>query len=185
MHPVMLEGDTVRMTLLQKQKTQPPQDTIDKLELGTGKSISRIEAELIEVGKFLSPDESLTEILIADTESVQAFGLTHADISEPLQRAIDSYMPGIDEDFVWNGISYSRTVLHSRGFVYSPFDRNYKSSRDMILTREGTSTTLRYSFLAPHLIRDFHFYQGKNSPYRLDPEKIISFFDLVAAPVDS
>ena len=50
---------------------------------------------------------------------------------------------------------------------------------DFVITNNRTGETLKGPGLIVHLIRDHHFFEGKQSPYRVDPEKAARVLELV------
>ena len=50
---------------------------------------------------------------------------------------------------------------------------------DFVITNNRTGETLTGPGLIVHLIRDHHFFEGKQSPYRVDPEKAAGVLELI------
>ena len=52
------------------------------------------------------------------------------------------------------------------------------SSHDFEIYNKETNEELFFPGLIVHLIREHHFYEGKDSPYRVDPEKAKRVLDI-------
>ena len=50
---------------------------------------------------------------------------------------------------------------------------------DFVITNNRTGEELRGPSLIVHLIRDHHFFEGRQSPYRVDPEKAARVLELI------
>ena len=46
------------------------------------------------------------------------------------------------------------------------------------MKRLSDGKELKYSLLVPHMIERYGFYEGKGTPYRVEPKAIIDFLDL-------
>lgn len=146
---------------------------------------------------FLDKDESLVDVLTRDQQEVNRMGLTHKQISDPLQEAHNNYVllslqnpnwKDRREEILIEGQPFIMSIKDSRGVAVSPLiDTSNGSNGDWRLsTNSGAIITLEnprnktessFSDMLVHLIRDFGFYEG-NVPYRVPPTEIAEFFEL-------
>lgn len=164
---------------------------------------------------FLGPNESLTEILEQDAQTLQAHGLTHpevaaalelilAEVLEQRQRHLFSdnrlvnkelgfpnlYQPETnpvfsrsnlpDPELGWR-VGKLQVFIHEyRGLQECPWGcgpETWGSFDFLILNRENGEAFTGPQML-PHLIRAHHFFEGRGTPFRSDPEKIIRTLEL-------
>ena len=86
--------------------------------------------------------------------------------------------------------NFSITVKRYRGYQLCPWAKDHDhlctvgsgpryGDTDFVITNNRTGEELRGPGLIVHLIRDHHFFEGKQSPYRVDPEKAARVFKLI------
>lgn len=136
---------------------------------------------------FLGEAESLLEVLVADNDTVtQKLKLSHAQLAKPL--LVIGYYAAQHASTKPIAVSYGKEVFQvhsslSRGFQDSPFDDGTKTNATILITNLRTGQKLNYSLLVPHMIERYGFYEGKGTPYRVDPLKIAQVLGL--APEES
>jgi len=136
---------------------------------------------------FLGEAESLLEVLVADNDTVtQKLKLSHAQLARPL-LVIGNYAAR-HASTKPIAVSYGKEVFQvnsalSRGFQDSPFEDETKTNATILITNLRTGQKLSYSLLVPHMIERYGFYEGKGTPYRVDPLKIAQVLGL--APVEA
>lgn len=138
---------------------------------------------------FLGPNEKLLDVLKADQQTVDALGLTHVQIADILKKFMPVY-PGGYGDFTvaFNGRDYKVRAEAFFGDQESPFrkDKNEpeneddSTNNDFIVTDVQTGESISFSGLLGHLVREYGFYEGKQTPYRLSPEKIVEFLGVLS-----
>jgi hypothetical protein len=130
---------------------------------------------------FMGTDQRrLGEILQADNATVKNLGLTHKAIADALTRLTEEGKKGqglpvtVDNKFLI-------TVDMARGKLPCPFgDKGFFRKTSVTLKKISTNEQLAWSDLALHLIEAHGFYQGKGSPFRLDPANIAKILELTA-----
>lgn len=141
------------------------------------------------VSGFLGQSEKLADVLAADAEIVNKSGLTHEQIARPLKEAAQialdhlkksAFRETTEKFFIlhFSGNNYEVHYEASPGRQYSPFQDDTHTNMDITLVRQSDRKTLTFSGLLPEMISRYGFYEGKQVPYRLDPEVIIEFFHL-------
>jgi hypothetical protein len=141
-------------------------------------------------GGFLGSDESLADVLLADARAVERLGVTVGDIAGVLERLIVaadeaprrharvaghfdvriSVVKGF-QMCPWTEDPHGGQCRAGGGVRYASLDwriRNLRADRAM----QGPG-------LAVHLIRDHAFFEGPQSPYRLDPGELALLLDLI------
>jgi hypothetical protein len=145
--------------------------------------MDRIQAQMqpgiITRDGFLGADRrKLTDILIEDDEAVKRMDMTHQAIAARMIELRDAGMRGLG-DFISVEPHYEIRVDSVRGKLPCPFGdpgvfpktnitvRNLKAGREILFTD-----------LHVHLIGSHGFYEGKGSPFRLDPELLVELLDI-------
>lgn len=131
----------------------------------------RMKPGVISSYGFLGTDDrKLIDILDEDDKKVTALGLTHQKIADRLQyfyekakHATGSWIT-VDEHF-------AVYVDDVRGYIPCPFgDPGLYPKNYVIVENKKINERLIFSCLSIHLIREHGFYQGRGSPFRIDPE---------------
>lgn len=128
---------------------------------------------------FLGNDQrKLITILRDDQDTVNALGLTDEGIARRLRALTDEGEKG-QGDPVTVEDKFVIQVHAARGKIPCPWPHPglYRKTR-VELTKIGTSEELAWTDLAIHLIEEHGFYQGKGSPYRLDPAELKRILEL-------
>lgn len=145
--------------------------------------LERLESSLrpgqLSAGGFLGVDERLEDVLNADEATVQGLCVTH----EQIAARIEYFIKAVDDDLSQTGTvidnKYRVGGVAYRGWQNCPWgDRGQYSSLDFTVENLRTGERLNFPGLIVHLIRQHRFYEGKKSPYRVDPEKAVSVLDI-------
>jgi hypothetical protein len=130
-------------------------------------------------GGFLGKNERLDDVLKADDEAVKRLGLTHEKIADRIEYFIKaagiliSTGKVVDEKYLVGGII-------SKGIQPCPWnDAMPYCNLEVFVKNLETKEQLDFPGGIVHLIREHHFYEGKQSPYRVDPEKAARVLDLI------
>jgi hypothetical protein len=154
-----------------------------------GRTIEDLERDMRPGGLstlgFLGKDERLIDILALDNRDVvETRKLTHQDLARPLHvvGAI-ALAHGLKEpvEFVYRGTRFKGTAQTFRGVVHSPFEDGTKTNAAVKIWNQDNGKTLSYSLLVPHLIERYGFYEGKGTPYRVEPGAILEAFEFLGA----
>jgi hypothetical protein len=164
---------------------------ITKLTEINGVAIADLErvmrpGELSQAG-FLGDDESLLRVMAADNRHVvDELGLTHQELAKHLRamQAIFHHHCKTTNEFrtavfVYNGrrfTAWEDSWFDSQG---SPFRDGTWTSVDVTVTNLDNGKELKYSGLVPLMIERYGFYEGKGTPYRVEPRDVIEVFDFL------
>jgi len=127
---------------------------------------------LCQWGFMGSDPRKLVEILTDDQGAVNALGLTHEIIAGRLREITEQAREGLGDAIVVDE-KFEVEVHEARGKIPCPWGHPglyFKTHVKLVKIRTGE--TLLWSDLAIHLIEEHGFYQGRGSPYRLDPSAV-------------
>jgi hypothetical protein len=153
-----------------------------------GRTIADLEKDMrpgaaSEVGSdsgFLGKDESLLEVLARDNKFVvEESGLTHQELAKHMLvlGAIGSKLG--EKEFLYHGRRFRVKTLYFRGDQLSPFYDGTKTSVDVTVRNLDNGKKIDYSMLVPEMVERYGFYEGKGTPYRVDPNKLLEVFDFL------
>jgi hypothetical protein len=134
---------------------------------------------VITLDGFLGHDtRNLIDILIEDDGKVRRMGLSHQQIAERMQYFRDQGLDGLGE-FMTIDSHFEVRVDSVRGKLPSPFggpgmyEKINTTVRNTKINQEITYTDLHI-----HFVRDHGFYEGKGSPYRINPEDLVKILEV-------
>lgn len=151
---------------------------------------------------FIAEDEQLQEVIERDANTLAMHNIGIAQIVNSLQRLVgkakrlqDLFHRGFlatsneEQSAIWLGEQgvlieqqYDVQVTIYRGFQECPFGppcgKEANSNVDFKIRDTKNNKTLSFAGLMVHLIDQHQFFEG-SVPYRLAPEEIIAFFELV------
>jgi hypothetical protein len=131
---------------------------------------------------FLGADERLLDILAEDNRYVVGeLGLNHQQIAGHL-RALGEIAKKTGGEFRYHGRRFKASLQLARGYQPSPFKDGTQTNVFVSVQNLDKNLKLEYSLLLPDLIERYGFYEGKGTPYRIEPRKIVEFFDFLKRP---
>lgn len=149
-----------------------------------GRTIADLEKDMrpgakSEVGSekgFLGADERLLEVLDGDNRYVvDELGLTHQELARHLHilAAIGAKISG--QEFLYHGRRFKVTGMDraTAGNQLSPFKDGTKANQEATVHNLDNRKKVGYSLLVPHMIERYGFYEGKGTPYRVEPRTIV------------
>lgn len=133
---------------------------------------------------FLGTDgRNLIDILTEDDGEVKRLGLSHEQIGERMQTFREDGMRGLGE-YIAVAPHFDVRVETVRGKLPSPFGGPGLYAKTNTAVRNNKlGKEVVYSDMQIHLIRDHGFYEGKGSPFRLDPGTLADVLEI--EPEDS
>jgi hypothetical protein len=134
---------------------------------------------------FIGPDEKLLEVLATDNKYVvDDLGLTHQALAKHLHAMgtigfwqLDQKQDGAP--FVYRGRRFKVTLAISAGSQPSPFKDDTTSGTIATLQNLENGKKLKYALLVPYMIERYGFYEGKGTPYRVDPKNVVEVLDFL------
>jgi hypothetical protein len=132
---------------------------------------------------FLGKEERLLDVLAEDNRFVvEKLGLTHQELARHLHLlgavALKHAKEGAVE-ITYHGKRFRLVARLARGFQDSPFKDGTKTNCNLTVVNLGTGKRLGYSLLVPHLIERYGFYEGKGTPYRVEPKAVLEVLDFI------
>jgi len=161
---------------------------IRKLPEIAGRKIASLEKDMrpgaASRAGFLGKDERLLDVLAMDNAYiVDELGLTHQELARHLRLvgAIGLKL-GINQgprEFSYHGRKYKVKIDCFRGYQDSPFEDGTKTNCNATLWNLTNGKRLHYSLLVPEMIVRYGFYEGKGTPYRVEPRAVLEVFDFI------
>jgi len=148
-----------------------------------GRTIASLEKDMrpgaYSTKGFIGADERLLDILAEDNRYVvEELGLTHQQIARHL-RALGEIAQKTGGEFRYRGRRFKASVQLARGYQPSPFKDGTQTNVFVSVQNLDKNLKLEYSLLLPDLIERYGFYEGKGTPYRIEPRKIVEFLDFL------
>jgi len=129
---------------------------------------------------FLTADEKLYDVCVADYQYLLDKGITCRQISETLLgiilKAKEVKKPDISPEATVS--QFKVTWVSSNGTQECPFGECHKGRSNYTIENTTTKKVIEVSELGIALINDHAFFQG-NTDYRIDPEEAIACLGLV------
>lgn len=129
---------------------------------------------------FLGDDSrSLEEIVAQDLRDLDRLGVTLADLAAALRAALSKARAGLGAG-VEVAPGAQAEYYESRGRIPSPFkDGGVFEKGEAVVTHGPTGGRLSLTDLGVHLIERHAFFQGRGSPYRIEPESAARILGLL------
>ena len=164
---------------------------IRKLTELAGRPIGELEEDMRPEGGystkgFLGKDEHLLDILAEDNQYVvEKQGLTHQDLARhlhilgnlALKHAVDKAA-----DITYHGRTFRLRAKLFRGYASAPFEDGTKTNCEATVENLATGKKVSFSLLVPHMVERYGFYEGKGTPYRVDPRTVLEVLDFIKPP---
>lgn len=153
-------------------------------------------------GGFLGPTESLETVIDHDAKILKRCGVSYQQIADALERLLwpaikntkgmspypNLYQPETVPHFDLNNLpeiteghiigNLQIFTIGYRGIQECPWGCQAWGSSDFLILNRQTGESVTGPELVIHLIREHHFFEGMESPYRTDPAKLIRVLGL-------
>lgn len=139
---------------------------------------------------FLGPNEDLLQVIADDSKTLARLKVSYEEIAGAIERLIQVGIRNRGSPWPIRVDHFEVIIEQSRGMQPCPWSEHpilkrctigkgpkYSSMKFTILNLR-TGEGLSGPGLIVHLIRDHHFFQGKESPFRVDPEKAIEVLEI-------
>lgn len=137
---------------------------------------------IIALEGFLGDDKrKLVDIIDSDDTRVRKHNRTHKDIAEKMEHFKERGLEGLG-NFITLDDHFEVKVESVRGLLPSPFGgpgMYGKVNTTVVNKTKGRQIT--YTDLHIHFIADHGFYEGKGSPFRLEPVDLIEILEVPEA----
>lgn len=137
-------------------------------------------------GGFLGKDEDLDTIIQTDADTLQRIGTTHDEVSNTLYALLGYMHEGYVEDIPNRFRHFTLKLERWRGWQWCPFTGCIfnatavcpYSDVDFIIKNNQSGERVAGPGMIWHLIGTHHFFEGKGSSYRVDPEQLARVLEL-------
>jgi hypothetical protein len=128
---------------------------------------------------FLGTDRrNLIDILVEDDATVKRMDLTHEIIARRMMDLRDAGYRGLG-NFISVSPLFEVRVDSARGKLPCPFgDPGIFPKTNTTVKNLNTGKTVTFTDLHIHMIGSHGFYEGKGSPFRLEPEELASVLEV-------
>jgi hypothetical protein len=128
---------------------------------------------------FLGEDRRpLVDILLADEEAVKALDLDHQAVVARMIELRDAGMAGLGE-FVDVAPHFEVRVDSVRGRLPCPFgDPGMFPKTSVTVRNRRTAREITFTDLHIHLVLAHGFYEGRGSPFRLEPKDLAEVLEI-------
>ena len=128
---------------------------------------------------FLGKDtRNLVDILEEDAAEVSRLGTTEAAIAARMKYFRDRGEEGLGE-FITIDEHFEVRVETVRGKIPSPFGGpGLYSKTNTTVRNKSLDKEITYTDISIHLVRDHGFFEGKGSPFRLDPHQLVEILEI-------
>ena len=136
-----------------------------------------IERDLRRGNYLKGDDRPLRRILDDDATEVARIGLDMEEIASLMKRLYEEGQHGLGDPITIDD-TYQVTVREDRGILACPFRDHFpapKATVEAVNLKSGK--TLKFTVLGSHMIQTHGFFQGKGSPFRIEPADLGAFFD--------
>ena len=159
--------------------------TIRALTALGGRPIEELEREMrpgaASTQGFLGREEKLLDVLAADNQYVvDQRRLTHPQLARALRALAAAGLKRPGQEFLYHGRRYSVSFRFYRGYQDSPFRDGTKANSEAVVRNLTNGKTLEFSLLVPDMIERYGFYEGRGTPYRVEPREILALCDFLA-----
>jgi len=164
-----------------------PTYLIRGLKKMNGRAVADLEKDMrpggLSMAGFLGKDEKLLDVLARDNDYVvEQMGMSHQELARHLYalEAIWHKMGGKEPvRCTYCNRRFEITVQLTRGHQESPFQDATKSNAYLKAVNVDNGKKLEYSCLVPALVERYGFYEGKGTPFRVEPQQIVEVFDFL------
>jgi len=157
-----------------------------------GRTIADLEKDMrpgaaSEVGSekgFLGADERLLDVLQQDNRYVvDELGLSHQELARHLRILAAIGAKIHSEEFLYHGRRFKVTGMDraTAGSQLSPFRDGTRANQDATVHNLENGKKVGYSLLVPQMIERYGFYEGKGTPYRVEPRTVVEVLDFLKA----
>ncbi|KLO23311.1 hypothetical protein X275_03040 [Marinitoga sp. 1197] len=142
------------------------------------KAQENMKPGIITAEGFLGNDDrNILDIIIDDEEMISNLNCSIEKIVERLKYLKKHGEKGMGEPITVDK-KWEVQVGEARGHLPCPFEDGFFRKVVTKVINLNTKESIIYSDLSIHLIEKHHFFQGKGSPFRLEPAKLIKILEI-------
>jgi hypothetical protein len=139
----------------------------------------RMKPGIITRDGFLGDDSrNLIDILVEDDASVKRMSMNHQAIAARMTELREAGMRGLG-DYISVEPHFEIRVDSVRGRLPCPFgDPGVFPKTNIFVRNIDKKMEITYTDMHIHLIGSHGFYEGKGSPFRLDPKDLVNVLEI-------
>ena len=139
----------------------------------------QMQKGVITLNGFLGDDKrKLVDILESDNLTVKNLRRTHEAIADRMEYFRKRGTEGLGE-FITVDENFEVKVETVRGMLPSPFGgKGMYGKANTTVRNKKLDKSVVFTDLHIHFIGDHGFYEGKGSPFRLEPEELIAVLEV-------
>jgi len=133
-----------------------------------------LRSSKLVAGGFMGTDSrSVTEIIDADAAAVAKLGYTPGRLAHRMKQITDAAVKGLGTTVKIDD-RIQAAVIEAKGSIVCPWPHpGHFHKRVTAVKSLDSARTSRWSDLNIHLIEKHGFFEGKGSPYRIEPNDLI------------
>lgn len=123
---------------------------------------------------FMGDDKrNLWEVIDTDATAIEKLGKKQEEIAARMQHLTDLAASGLG-DWVQVGKNLQVSADDNRGMIPCPWPHHKRCLKRITTARHSaTGRTIRWSDLNIHLIKEHGFFEGRGSPFRIEPQELV------------
>lgn len=133
-----------------------------------------LRSSRIVAGGFMGTDgRPLEEIVDTDMVSLAHLGCTVAQVADRIQELTALAIPELGNPVAVGG-NLTVTSQDYMGRIICPWPHPMRlAKRITVARRTDTDESIRWTDLSIHMIAEHSFFEGKGSPFRIEPGKLV------------
>ena len=136
-----------------------------------------LRAGILTRDGFMGDDpRAFTDVIREDAEALEAVGVTPEALADRMAEFTRAGLKAAGVPVAFEG--YEVVVEDYMGRIGCPFRDHRAPKRNTTATEPKERETMSWTDLSIHLIRRHGFFQGRGSPFRLEPAELARFLKL-------
>lgn len=133
-----------------------------------------LRSSKLVAGGFMGTDRrNLTEIIDADLSDLAGLGITAEKIAARMKEITNAAIPALGNWIQVNG-KLQAMVDEAKGLTVCPWPHPANCDKRVTYVKNLISgQTIKWADLNIHLIKEHNFFEGKGSPYRIEPKELV------------
>jgi len=134
--------------------------------------------EISRIGFLGNDNRKLVDILLDDGQAVTSLGLNHRFLADKMEAVMEKARESFGNPVLIDGF-LEVTAEDSRGTIACPFRHMGMYPKvNVQAVNIKTGESIHWTALNVHMIREHGFYEGKGSPFRVEPLDLIRILEI-------
>ena len=136
--------------------------------------------EISSSGFLGNDNRKLVDILLDDGQTVASLNLSHEILADRMEELTEKAREYLGSPVLVDGY-LEVTIQDSRGNIACPFQHMGMYPKENVhVLNVKTGESIQWTPLNIHMIREHGFYEGKGSPFRVDPLDLVRVLGIMA-----